>query len=153
MRAAAAQLLPLMLSNRFLLTMAPRPLQKEFGKPHLQSGYFFFCLLPFPSFPSASTGPSRPSIPSLSWWPACRCTPDCHYPYCWDQRGCLHCPLAFFHQRCFFQLHTSPFAQFGLLPRLAAAKQEPVSLVSFLPTHAASLVTGSPQEVLWPKTG
>lgn len=24
--------------------------------------------------------------------------------------GCLHCPLAFFHQRCFFHLHTSPFA-------------------------------------------
>lgn len=59
-------------------------------------------------------------------------------------------PLGFSHQRCFFHLHTGPSAQFGLLPRLAAAKQEPVNMVSFLFTHAASLVTRPPQEVLWP---
>lgn len=61
---------------------------------------------------------------SLSWWPQCRCPPDCHCPSCWDQIGCLHCPLAISHQRCFFHLHTSPSAQFRLLPRLAAAKQD-----------------------------
>lgn len=148
MSAAAAQLLPLVLCNRLLLTMAPRSL---FGKPHLQSGHF--CLLPFPSFPSAPEGPSWPSSPSLSWWAACRFPPACHCPSCWDQICCLHCPMAFSHRGCFFHLHTSSSAQFGLLSRLAAAKQqEPVSMVSFLPTHAAPLVTRSPQEVLWPKT-
>lgn len=76
---------------------------------------------------------------------------DCHCPSCWDQIGCLHYPLAFYHQRYFFHLHTSPSAQFGLLPRLAAANQEPVSMVSLLSTHASSLVTRPPQEVLWPE--
>lgn len=61
-------------------------------------------------------------------------------------------PLGFFLPKVFFfHLHPSPSAQFGLLPRLAAAKQEPVSVVSFLSTLAASSVTRSPQEVLWPK--
>lgn len=104
----------------------------------------------FASFPSAPTKPCWPST-SLSWWPACKCPPDCHCPSCWDQIGCLHYPLAFYHQRCFFHLHTSPSAQFGLLPRLAAAKEEPVSMVSFLSTHAASLLTRPPQKVLWPE--
>ncbi|RLV98397.1 hypothetical protein DV515_00010807, partial [Chloebia gouldiae] len=37
---------------------------ESFCKPHLQSQYFF-CLLPFPSFHSAPTGPSWPSTPSI----------------------------------------------------------------------------------------
>lgn len=59
------------------------------------------------------------------------------------------CPLAF-TTKGFFHLHTSPCTQFGLLPSLAAAKQQLVSMVSFLSTHAASSVTNPPQEVLWP---
>lgn len=60
---------PLVLCNRFLFTVAPRSLQKGFGKPHLCSQDIFS----FASFPSEPTGPSCPSSLSLSWCPACKC--------------------------------------------------------------------------------
>lgn len=161
-RVAAVQLLPLTRCSRFLLAVTPASQQKGSGKAAMGVRMLFFIFFFFSSLPSSPTGPYRkasqaswPSNHSPSWWPACGCPLDHHYPSC-NQLGADRLPAltpSFFFppKRYFFHMHPSPSGRcwwppqaFCTLSGLATAKREPrpASVVCSLPTHAAAaLVT------------